>query len=38
MNDALEEEAEHGDGDSIADAIESAKLEEALDEGKQIHT
>jgi hypothetical protein len=31
MNDVLEEEAEHGDGDSIADAIESAEPEEALD-------
>jgi hypothetical protein len=32
MNDVLEEEAEHGDSDSIADAIELAELEEALDE------
>jgi hypothetical protein len=32
MNDVLEEETEHGDGDSIADAIESEELEEALDE------
>jgi hypothetical protein len=32
MNDVLEEEAEHGNGDSIADdGIESAELEEALD-------
>jgi hypothetical protein len=32
MSDITEEEGEHGDGDSIADAIESAKLEEALEE------
>jgi hypothetical protein len=32
MSDVLEEEGEHGDGDSIAEAIESAELEEALDE------
>ena len=32
MSDVREEEGEHGDGDSLADAIESAELEEALEE------
>jgi hypothetical protein len=32
MSDVAEEEGEHGDGDSIADAIESSELEEALEE------
>jgi hypothetical protein len=32
MSDVAEEQAEHGDGDSIAEAIESAELEEALEE------
>jgi hypothetical protein len=32
MSDVVEEQAEHGDGDSVADAIESAELEEALEE------
>ena len=32
MSDVREEEGKHGDGDSIADAIESVELEEALEE------
>jgi hypothetical protein len=32
MRDVVEEQGEHGDGDSVADAIESAELEEALEE------
>jgi hypothetical protein len=30
MSDVIEEQAEHGDGDSITDAIESAELEVLL--------
>jgi hypothetical protein len=32
MSDVIEEQAGHGDGDSVTDAIESAELEEALEE------
>ena len=32
MSDVIKEQAKHGDGDSVADAIESAELEEALEE------
>jgi hypothetical protein len=37
MNDVVEEEGAHGDGDNVADAIESVELEEALEESLHDH-
>jgi hypothetical protein len=37
MSDVIEEQAKNGDGDSVADAIESAELDECLDESLRNH-